>query len=156
MVSTGRVQDASDLVDLRIGPLSVHWAGVFADSVEDAEKGESHDGLVVDDIVLVAERVDRGTGTGGKDGGLGDEGVSWKRVDDRLGLLLWVLSCWNARVVSDRAGQCRKCPHGCSWSETCRPCFMVSSIASIDSSPISKGSYYIPRAVFAKRDAIVI
>lgn len=100
VVRASRVQDVADLADLSLGPSGVCWSKVLANSEEDGEERESHDGLLVDDIVLVAESEDGRAGTGGEDGGLRDEGVAWKRIEDRLGLLLWVLS-GDAGVVTD-------------------------------------------------------
>lgn len=153
MVGTGRVQNAADLLDLSVGPLSVHWSGILSNSEEDAEEGECDNGLLVDDIVLVGESVDSGSGGGGEDGGLGDERVSWKGIDDGLGLLLWLLSWDVGGVVS---GQSRDSPHWSSWTETCRAYIIVSAPAPIELSRAVIAALYIPRAVFAKRDAIVI
>lgn len=116
VVGPGRVQDTADLLNLGVGPLSVHWSSILADGVEDGEEGESDNGLLVDDVVLVGEGVDSGASGGGKDGGLGDEGVAWKGIDDGLSLLLWLLS-WDAGGVANRAGQST---HWSSWTETGR------------------------------------
>ena len=153
VVGTGRVQDAADLLDLSVGPLSVHWSGILSDSKEDAEEGECDNRLLVDDVVLVGERVDGSSGGGGEDGGLGDEGVSWERIDDGLGLLLWLLS-WDVGGVE--SGQSRDSPHWSSWTETCRAYIVVSAPDSIEVSRVVIAAVNIPRAVFAKRDAIMI
>jgi len=82
VICASRVQDVLDLVDLTLGPLLVHWSTVLSNGEENAAQTESDNGLLVDDIVLVAERVDGGTGTGGEDGSLGDQRVSWEGVND--------------------------------------------------------------------------
>ena len=122
VVGTGRVQDAADLLDLSVGPLSVHWSGILSNSEEDGKKGESDNGLLVDDVVLVGESVDSGSGGGGEDGGLGDEGVAWEGIEDGLGLLLWLLS-WNRGLVS---GQCRDSADWSSWTDAGRAYTTVS------------------------------
>lgn len=158
VVRAGRVQDITDLADLSLGPSGVCWSKVLANSEEDGEERETDDGLLVDDIVLVADREDGRAGSGREDGGLGDQGVAWERIEDGLGLLLWLLS-GNARVVSGGAGQSRKGSNRSGWSETSGPCVAVSKSppkASIDPSSIARDWDYIPRAVFATRDAIVM
>lgn len=152
VVGTGRVQDAADLLDLSVGPLSVHWSGILSNSEEDGKKGESDNGLLVDDVVLVGESVDSGSGGGGEDGGLGDEGVAWEGIEDGLGLLLWLLS-WDRGLVS---GQCRDSADWSSWTDTGRAYTTVSPMGSIGLSLGVRAWLNIPRAVFAKRDAIVI
>lgn len=92
VVGTGSIQDASNLLVLALSPLPVHGTGILDDGTPDAQQTESDDGLLVDDIVLVAEGVDGQAGSGGQDGALGDEGVSGKGIEDGLGLLLGVLS----------------------------------------------------------------
>lgn len=158
VVGAGRVQDIADLADLSLGPSGVCWSKVLANSEEDGEERETDDGLLVDDIVLVAESEDGRASSGGEDGGLGDQGVAWKGIEDRLGLLLWLLS-GDAGVVSGGAGQSWESPNRSGWTETCGPCFVAvstSPTASIDQSPIARDWDYIPRAVFATRDAIVM
>lgn len=73
VVGTGSVQNVLDLVDLSFGPLLVHWSTVLSNGEEDAAQAESDDGLLVHDIVLVAEGVDSGTGSGRENGSLGDQ-----------------------------------------------------------------------------------
>ena len=152
VVGTGRVQNATDLLNLGVGPLSVHWSRILSNSEEDGEKGESDNGLLVDDVVLVGEGVDSGSGGGGEDGGLGDEGVAREGIEDGLGLLLWLLS-WDGRLVS---GQSRDSADWSSWTDTGRAYTTVSPLDSIDLSLGVRAPLYVPRAVFAKRDAIVI
>ena len=63
------------------------------------EKTEGGNGFLVQDVELVADGGDGDTGSGGKDGSLGNQGVARKRVEDRLSLLLGIL-----RDVGGRAG----------------------------------------------------
>ncbi len=156
VVGTGRVQDTADLLDLGVGPLAVHWSGILSNGVEDGKEGEGDNGLLVDDVVLVGEGVNGGTGGRGEDGSLRDKGVAWERVDDGLSLLLWLLG-WDVRgVVANRAGQSRDSPHWSSWTETCRAYATVRRRRPIEVARIAIASRYVPKAVFAKRDAIVI
>lgn len=91
MVLTGSVQDALDLVDLTGSPLGVCWTSILSNGVEDAEKTESDNTLLVDDVVLVAQGVDGQGSSGREDGGLRDQRVTGERVEDRLRLLLGFL-----------------------------------------------------------------
>lgn len=76
MIRPRSIQDISNLVDLSISPLAVQRSSVLENSTPDAQQAQRDDGLLIDDIVFVAEGVDCKTGRGGEDGGLGDEGVS--------------------------------------------------------------------------------
>lgn len=91
MVSTGGVQDVLVLLDLTLSPLAVHGTTVLRSGSEDAEKTESSHGFLVHDVEFVADGGDRDTGSGGKEGGLGDQRVSGHSIKDGLGLLLGVL-----------------------------------------------------------------
>lgn len=91
MVGAGIVQDVLVPLDLALSPLPVHRATVLGDAGEDAEDTEEDDGLLVDDIELVADGSDGKTGRGGESGRLGDQAAARDGVEDRLGLLLRVL-----------------------------------------------------------------
>lgn len=91
MVGTSSIQDILLLLNLSISPGIVDWTEVLEGAVEDAEETESGDGFLVHDIELVADGRDRETGTGGEDGGLGNERVSGEGIDDGLSLGLGVL-----------------------------------------------------------------
>lgn len=110
VVGTSRVQDILVLLRLTLGPLSVHGTAIFAEGSEDAEQTESDDGFLVEDVQLVADCGNGETGSGGQDGGLGDERAAGQGVDDRLGLLLGLLS-WHVRGES----RCREV--GCDGRE---------------------------------------
>lgn len=100
VVVTGSVQDILVLLNLTFGPFPVSRATVLGNSSEHAEKTESGNGFLVHHIELIADGGDGETGGGREDGGLGDERVAGKRVEDRLSLLLGVLG----GDVGSRAG----------------------------------------------------
>ena len=91
MVGTGSVQDVLLLLDLALSPFPVGRTSVLGDGSENAEKTEGGNGFLVQNVELVADGGNRETGSGGKDGGLGNQRVARQRVEDRLGLLLGVL-----------------------------------------------------------------
>lgn len=99
VVGTGSVQDVLLLLDLALSPFPVGRTSVLGDGSENAEKTEGGNGFLVQDVELVADGGDGDTGSGGKDGSLGNQGVARKRVEDRLSFLLGVL-----RDVGGRAG----------------------------------------------------
>ena len=99
VVVTGSVQDVLVLLNLALSPLAVSGTTILANGSENAEKTEGGNGFLVQDVELVADGGDGDTGSGGKDGSLGNQGVARKRVEDRLSLLLGVL-----RDVGGRAG----------------------------------------------------
>ena len=91
VVGTGLVEDVLDLVVLGLGPLGVHGTAILDEGAPDGEQGDGDDGLLVDDVVLVADGVSAQGGGGREDGRLGDEGVARKGIDERLRLLLGLL-----------------------------------------------------------------
>lgn len=93
MVGAGCVQDARDLVRLLLRIFSPGRASVFCDSPEDGQEREGDDGLLVDDVELIADGRDTEACSGGEHGGLGERAVSGDGdgVHQRLGLLLGVL-----------------------------------------------------------------
>lgn len=95
VVVSGRVQDVSDLVDLSLGPLGVHWSSILSDGGEDGEQAESNDGFLVDDQELVGDGGNTQTSTSGQSSDLGDQAVAGDGVDNGLGLNLWV---WDVGV----------------------------------------------------------
>lgn len=122
MVGTSRVEDILLLLDLALSPLLVHGTTELGDGGEDAEQTEGDDGFLVHDVELVADGRDGETGASGEDGGLGDERVAGKRVEDGLGLLLGVLS-WDAgRGSGGGDAQSRERSEGEScWADTGGP-----------------------------------
>ena len=91
VVGTSRVQDVLDLLVLAIGPLLVHGGAELDERAPDGEQADGDDGLLVDDVVLVADGVDGETGGGREDGRLGEQAAAGERVDQALGLGLGVL-----------------------------------------------------------------
>jgi len=91
VVVTRGVQDVLDLVGVVLGKLLVHGADIVVDTKVDGEEREEDNGLLVDDVELVADRGDGETSTGGKNTDLGSDGVTGQRVEDGLGDLLGLL-----------------------------------------------------------------
>lgn len=77
MVFSSGVQNALDLIGLALRPRLVHRASVVTNSPEDGQKTEHDNGLLVDNIELVADRGNRQPGTGREDGGFRDQAVAW-------------------------------------------------------------------------------
>lgn len=92
MVGTGSVQNVLLLLDLALSPLLVRGTTILGDTSEDTEQTEGSNSLFVKDVELVADRGNGETGSGRKDGSLGNKGVARKSIEDRLGLLLGVLA----------------------------------------------------------------
>jgi hypothetical protein len=88
VVLAGGVEDVLDLVGLVLGPLLVGGATVDGHAGVDGKQTDHDDGLLVDDVELVADGGDGDTGTGGEDGGLAQDAVAGQGVEDALGLLL--------------------------------------------------------------------
>lgn len=93
VVGAGGVQDARDLLDLLVRIVAPGGSGVFRDGPEDGEQREGDDGLLVDDVELVADSRDTEAGAGGEDRGLGEGAATGHGhgLEDRLGRLLGVL-----------------------------------------------------------------
>jgi hypothetical protein len=91
VVGAGGVEDAGDLVDLRLRIAGPGGAGVLSDSPEDGQEGKGDNGLLVDDVELVANSRGRDTGGGRENGGLGGDAVAGEGINERLSLLLGLL-----------------------------------------------------------------
>lgn len=125
VVGTGSVQNTGNLLVLALSPLAVHGASVLDNGTPDTQQTESDDGLLVDDIVLVAEGVDGQTGGGGQDGGLGDERVAGQGIQNGLSLLLGVLSGDVGRLAvagGGEGGDSRESSGRDGWTQTGSPC----------------------------------
>ena len=92
VVVTGSVQDVLLLLDLLLSPFPVGRTTVLGNGSEDTENTEGGNGFLVKDIELVADGGNGETGSGGKDGTLGNQRVTRQRVEDRLSLLLGFLA----------------------------------------------------------------
>jgi len=64
------------LLGLTLGPFLVSRATGLAQGSEDTEQTESNDGFLVQHVELIADGGNGQNGTGGKNGGLGNEGVT--------------------------------------------------------------------------------
>jgi hypothetical protein len=82
VVLAGRVEDTLHLLVLTLGPILVGGATVVSDGPEDGAEGQHDDGLLVDDVDLIADGGDGDTGAGGEDGGLGRQIAAGQRVED--------------------------------------------------------------------------
>ena len=91
VVVTRSVQDVLDLVGVVLGELLVHGADIVVDTEVDGEEGEEDNGLLVDDVELVADGGDGKTSTGGENADLGGDAVTGKGVQDGLCGLLGLL-----------------------------------------------------------------
>lgn len=107
VVGTGAVEDVLDLVVLRLGPLLVGRATVLDQTTPDGEKADGDDGLLVHDIVLVAEAVDGKTSGAAEDGSLAEKAVAGDGINDALGLLLGLLGRDTALVSRGGSGDGR-------------------------------------------------
>lgn len=88
VVLAGGIEDVLDLVGLVVGPLLVSGATVDGDTGVDGKQTQHDDGLLVDDVELVADGGDRDGGAGRQDGGLAQQAAAGQGVQDALGLLL--------------------------------------------------------------------
>ena len=76
MVRTSSIQDALDLVVLSLRPLAVHGTGICVHCPVDGQEGEHDNGLLVDDVELIANGSHGQRGTGRENSGLGGEVVA--------------------------------------------------------------------------------
>lgn len=127
VVCSSAVEDIFLLLDLGLGPLLVHGTGHLAYTSEDAEKTECGDGLLVEDVELIADSGDGETSTGGEDGGLGHQAVAWEGVNDGLGLGFGVLGghigrrpgrCEGGCGRWDRSGRDDRADTGGAWDQS--------------------------------------
>lgn len=119
VVLAGRVQDAGDLFGLLLRIFSPRRSSIFGDGPEDGQQRESNNGLLVDDVELVANSGDTQTSAGGEHSSLGEGAVSRHgyRVEHRLGLLLGVL-LGHIGVVAGLVGDGGKGAERKRWAET--------------------------------------
>ena len=117
VVRPGAVEDVLDLLVLSLSPGLVAGATVLDDSTPDGEQADGDDGLLVHDVVLVAQGVDAEGGAGAEDGGLAEQAVAGEGVNDALGLLLGLLGGDIARVADGSGGNGREGTAGDGRSE---------------------------------------
>jgi hypothetical protein len=117
VVGAGAVEDVLDLLILSLGPLLVGRASVLDEAAPDGEQADGDNGLLVDDVVLVADGVDAQGGGAAEDGRLAEQAATGKGVEDALGLLLGVLGGNIGGVADARGGQGREGTAGEDRSE---------------------------------------
>lgn len=154
VVLAGSVQDAGDLVGLLLRILSPGRSGVLGNGPEDGQEREGDNGLLVDDVELVADSGDTETGAGGEDGGLGEGAVAGDgyRVEDGLGLLLGVL-LGQVGVVAGLDGDGGQGAERERWAETGGACWGEHGVNGIAE---SSGRCYSPTALLARREAMAV
>lgn len=79
-----RVQDVLDLVRVAVAEVLVHGPDIVVDSPVDGQKREKNDGLLVDDVDLVADGRDGDTGAGGEQADLAGQAVAGQGIEDRV------------------------------------------------------------------------
>lgn len=103
VVGTGAVEDVLDLLVLALGPRLVSGTAVLDETTPNGQQADGHDGLLVHDVVLIADGVDTETSGTAEVGSLAEEAASGERVDDALSLLLGLLG-GNVAGVADGSG----------------------------------------------------
>jgi hypothetical protein len=123
VVGTGSVQDAGDLVRLLLRIVSPSRTGVFGDGPEDGQERKRNNGLLVDDVELIADGRNTQAGSSGEYGRLGEGAASGNRdrVHQRLGLLLGVL-LRQVRVVAGLRGDGWEGAERKRWAESGGAC----------------------------------
>jgi hypothetical protein len=99
VVGAGAVENVADAVVVTLGPLLEHGGTILDNTSPNGEQADSDDGLLVHDIVLVAEGVDAEAGGTTEKRALGDDVVTGEGLDDALSLLLRLLGGHVARVA---------------------------------------------------------
>ena len=123
VVGTGSVQDAGDLVGLLLGVVAPGGTRVLGDGPEDGQERERNNGLLVDDVELIADGGHAETSAGGEHSGLGEGAVSGhgNRLHQRLGLLLGVL-LGHIGLVAGLRGDGWEAAERERWAETGGAC----------------------------------
>ena len=104
MVFTRCVQDPRVLVCRRIRPLLVHRPGVVVHRPVDRQQAEGDDGLLVDNVDLIGDSGDAQPGTGGQNGGFGDETVARQGIENGLRCIFRVFG-GNGGRLGGRVGE---------------------------------------------------
>lgn len=158
VVGPGAVEDALDLLVLSLGPSLVAGTTVLDEAAPDSEQADGNDGLLVHDIVLVAEGVDAEGGTGAEDGGLAEQAVAGEGVDDALGLLLGLLGGDIARVADSGDGDGRDGAAGDGRSEegSAYKGGVPSVSSCIQTCQLAATSYFTDRWTYRQRCAPIV
>ena len=164
VVGTGAVEDVLDLLVLSLGPLLVRRTTILDQTTPDGEQADGNDGLLVHDIVLVADGVNAETSGGAEDGALAEKVATGKRIDDALGLLLGLLGGHVAVEADGSSGDGGSSTASDGRSEEGSACVKSVRVmsgpieAELESNGIenreNRGGN-VPTALRAKRDAIV-
>lgn len=154
VVLAGRVQDAGDLVRLLLRILSPGRSRVLGNGPEDGQERKGDNGLLVDDVELVANSGDTETRAGGEDGSLGEGAVAGDgyRVEDGLGLLLGVL-LGQVGVVAGLDGDGGQGAERERWAETGGAYWGEHGVNGIAD---SSDGCYSPTALLARREAMAV
>jgi hypothetical protein len=123
VVGTGSVQDAGDLVGLLLRVIAPGRTSVLCDSPEDGQERQGNNGLLVDNVELIADSGNTETSSGGEHSSLGEGAVSGhgNRVHQRLGLLLGVL-LGHIGLVAGLRGDGWEATERERWAETGGAC----------------------------------
>lgn len=103
VVGTRTVEDVLDLLVLALGPRLVSGTTVLDETTPDGQQADGHDGLLVHDVVLIADGVDAETSSAAEERRLAEEAASGEGVDDALSLLFGLLG-GNVAGVADSSG----------------------------------------------------
>jgi hypothetical protein len=123
VVGTGSVQDAGDLVGLLLCVVSPSGTSVLGNGPEDGQERQRNNGLLVDNVELIADGSHAKTSTGGEHSGLGEGAVSRHGdcLHQRLGLLLGVL-LGHIGLVAGLRGDGWEAAERERWAETGGAC----------------------------------
>lgn len=123
VVGTSSVQDAGDLIGLLLRIVAPSGTSVLCDSPEDGQERQRNNGLLVDNVELIADSGHTETSSGREHSSLGEGAVSGNgdRVHQRLGLLLGVL-LGHIGLVAGLRGDGWEAAERERWAETGGAC----------------------------------
>lgn len=154
VICPGSVENVLDLLVLALSPLLIRRATILDKTTPNGQQADGNDGLLVHDVVLVADGPGANTGGTAENGSLADQVVSWERVDDALGLLLGLFGRHIAGVSHGGGGERWDGSAGNGLSEDGSACCWVST-APIETVSASWRRLDVPTALRAKREAIM-